>query len=97
MSTDVTTIDEATKATTDRNITLTFDFLRAALADPAILDDIPDGVNLVLLLEDDPAFNEINIELGVKAARRGQDVYFRYLHEPTSSDESEEASDRPTS
>lgn len=61
MSTDATTIDEVTKATTDCNITLTFNLLREALADPTILDEIPDGVNLVLLLEDDPVFNEFNI------------------------------------
>ncbi len=100
MSTDATTMTDAEREVTDRNISLTFDLLREALVDPAILDDIPDGVNLVLLLEDDPKFNEINIELGLNALRRGEDVYFRYMRDmrerPSPSEASEEARDRPT-
>ena len=96
MSVETTPYDVATMEITNRNIKLSFDFARRILADATILDDIPDGVNLVLLLEDDPSFNEINIEIGLKALRHGEDVYFRYVRDRWSStDESEVANDRP--
>ena len=64
----------------DRNIRLTFDLARAVLADPAILDDIPNGVTLVLLPHDaETEFVEENIALGLAALREGRDVYFRHL------------------
>ncbi len=97
MSVETSAYDAATMEVIDRNIKLSFDFARQILADPAILDDIPDGVTLVLLLKDDPAFNEINIDLGLKALRRGEDAYFRYMRDrPASADESGAASDRPS-
>lgn len=63
----------------DRNITLGFDFMRAIIDHPAILDDIPDGVTLVLLSDDDPELSESNIDLGMSAAREGADVYIRHF------------------
>lgn len=43
--------DGAPDYLTQRAIGTTFDFLRAVGADPGILDDIPDGVTLILLLD----------------------------------------------
>ena len=64
----------------DRNISLTFDLSRAILADPTILDEIPNGATLVLLPHDaDAAFVEENIALGIAALREGRNVYFRHL------------------
>lgn len=94
MSVESLTFDAATRELTDRNIKLSFDFARQILVDPAILDDIPDGVTLVLLLEDDPTFNETNIEIGLRAVRKGQDVYFRYMRKrPSAADDSKDAND----
>jgi hypothetical protein len=58
---------------------LTIAFTRAAFADPSLLDEIPNGVHLVLLPEGDPAHVEYEIELGLAALRRGENVYFRHV------------------
>ena len=71
--------DGAPDALTQRAISTTFDFTRAIFADPSILDDIPDGVMLVLIPDDDPELAAAEIEEGFAAVRRGEDVYFRHL------------------
>jgi hypothetical protein len=40
-----------------KNIGLTFDFLRAAVADPHLLDKIPDGAEIEFLETDLPRIN----------------------------------------
>ena len=82
-----------------RAIALTFDFNRAILADPSILDDIPDGATIVLIPSEDPELAEAEVEQGLAALRQGRDVYFRHVRpgdrrppvEP-SADEAEPAS-----
>ncbi len=69
--------DGAPDALTQRAISTTFDFTRAIFADPSILDDIPDGVMLVLIPDDDPELAAAEIEIA--AVRWGEDVYFRHL------------------
>lgn len=64
---------------TQRAIGTTFDFARAIVSDPAFLDDIPDGVTLVLIPDDDAELAAAEIEQGIAAVRRGEDVYFRHL------------------
>jgi hypothetical protein len=61
-----------------KTISLTADFIEAALDDASILAGIPHGAVLVLLPEDDSDFVEESIALGVAAVRRGQDVVFRH-------------------
>ena len=64
----------------DQIVTQTFDWARAVVADPAILDEIPDGCTLVLLPEGaDDAFVEANLAIATRAARRGRNVYIRHL------------------
>lgn len=63
--------------TTERNLTLAFDLLRAIGDDPSILNEIPDGVAVVLIPHDDPALAEANIELAIQTARTGQNVYIK--------------------
>src|SRR5687768_4030599 len=62
-----------------RNVELTFDFNRAILADPSILDDIPDGATVVLIPSDDPDLAAAEIEQSLAALRQGCDVYFRHV------------------
>ena len=58
----------------------TFDWARAVVADPTILDEIPNGCTLVLLPEGaDQEFVETNLAIALRAARRGRNVYIRHL------------------
>jgi hypothetical protein len=56
-----------------------FDLTRAVLVDPTLLDEIPDGVTLVLLPDDDPDVAAEQIEAGLFAVREGRDVLFRHI------------------
>ena len=62
-----------------KTISLTADFIEAALDDATILEGIPTGAVLVLLPDDDPEFVEGSVALGIEAVRRGQDVVFRHV------------------
>ncbi len=61
-----------------KTISLTAGLIEAALDDASILENIPRGAVVVLLPDDDPAFTEESIALGIEAVRRGQDVVFRH-------------------
>ena len=54
MSADVAVREQTAEAVASTNITLKFGFLRSIIADPTILNDIPNGVMLKLLPDDDP-------------------------------------------
>jgi len=64
---------------TRRSLELSRRWAKAVLADPALLDGIPDGCDLELLPDDDPELAELNVELGLAALRRGFNVYFRHV------------------
>ncbi len=59
----------------ERSIDLSFDFGTLILDDPSILDDIPNGVTLVLIPDDDAELAAIKITRGIEAIHRGEDVY----------------------
>ena len=63
----------------DRNLDLIGTHLHAALDDPALLHDIPQGAHLILLPEDDPALAEANRAIGWRQVLAGHDVYFRHV------------------
>lgn len=63
----------------ERNVTLSFEFAKSIIDDPAILEEIPDGATLVLLPDDEPELARENLRIGVMAAKRGEDVYFRHV------------------
>ena len=64
----------------DQIVGQTFDLARAVVADPSILDEIPEGCTLVLLPQDaDEAFVEANLAIALRAARRGRNVYIRHV------------------
>jgi Family of unknown function (DUF5647) len=64
---------------TDKGFDLSRRWGLAVIDNPSLLDEIPDGANLVLVPDDDPAFAEAKIELGIAAVRRGENVYFRHV------------------
>jgi Family of unknown function (DUF5647) len=72
-------VDPETARIADRNLELFRGFNQAILDDPDRLGEIPNGVHLVLLPEDDPEMFEVNLRIGLDAARRGEDVYLRHV------------------
>jgi len=46
----------------EKNITLSFEFERYVLEHPDVLDQIPQGAEIVLLPKDDPELYRINLE-----------------------------------
>ena len=62
-----------------RGISLTFDFNRAIVENPDILDDIPNGAIVVLIPPEDPELAAREIETGIAWVRQGADVYFRHV------------------
>jgi len=47
----------------DKSITLSFEFSRYIIAHPEMEEQIPKGALVILLLEDDPVFNQRAMEL----------------------------------
>jgi hypothetical protein len=64
-----------------KTIALTADFIEAALDDATVLAGVSNGALLILLPDDDPAFVEESITLGIEAVRQGRDVVFRHVTE----------------
>ena len=79
MSADLDIVDQAITDLVDRNLDLAFAFGQAIIADPTLLDDIPNGVTLVLLPEDAAALTRANVEIGLHRLRAGRDVYVRHV------------------
>lgn len=59
------------------NIEMAFDLLAAQIADPALLGDIPHGVHVVLIPEDNPALAAHNMALVPELVARGHNVYIK--------------------
>ena len=76
-------IDRATAAHTTRNIGLAGQLLKQMLANPELLDDIPNEANLIVLPFDDPATTLRNIAQAMRLAGRGESVYLRRINGPT--------------
>ena len=64
---------------TSRSLDLTRRFMLAAVADPAVLDEVPDGATLVLVPDDDRTRADEEVTAGLSAMRGGRDVYFRHV------------------
>ncbi len=77
--TGATAVAEALDPHDQRMIDLGTALIEAAMDDAAVLDGLPNGATLVLLPEDDPAYIEEAIVVGLTAIRQGRDVYFRHL------------------
>jgi uncharacterized protein DUF5647 len=66
--------DDATCARVVRNLTLVQRFVSAVFADPAMLDDIPDGATVILLPRDDPDAAAVKLEAGRAMKEAGNSV-----------------------
>jgi len=53
----------------EKNITLSFEFERYLLEHPEILEQIPDGAQVVLLPKDDPELCRINLDVAQKTRK----------------------------
>jgi len=84
MSHKIEAAGTATDGTMERALDLSFEFAEEILADPSILDEIPNGITLVLIPDDDPELATAKIAGGLTAVRRGEDVLFRHVRRPLS-------------
>lgn len=67
-------IDRATARHTTQNIRLAGRFFQRVLADPAILDEVPDGATVVLLPDDDPRLAAANLRMADRLIDAGKAV-----------------------
>jgi hypothetical protein len=61
-----------------KNLRLSVALVRAIVAQPTLLRDIPRGANVVLLPAGDRALLEDNLELAIASARQGEDVFLMH-------------------
>lgn len=66
----------------DRNLVLAGELIAAQLADPALLEEIPDGATVILIPDDDPALAEHNLALVREVFARGKNVYLKHVRTP---------------
>ncbi len=81
MSIETRAPHDLAKAIASKDLALTRDFGLEIINDPTLLEQIPDGVMLVLLPDDDPEYAAFCIKRGLADLERGFDVFFR--HYPT--------------
>lgn len=62
-----------------RNMEWMHEFLQSILADPDILDEIPEGAGVFLLPDDDPELAEANLKGAERSRQRGYPVYVRRM------------------
>ncbi len=58
----------------DKSLTLSFEFSRYIIAHPEMEEQIPKGALVILLLEDDPVFNQRAMELAQTNKETNQPV-----------------------
>lgn len=58
----------------DKSLTLSFEFSRYIIAHPEMEEQIPKGALVILLLEDDPVFNQRAMELAQTNRETNQPV-----------------------
>lgn len=56
-----------------------FDLLRSLIADPTLLEQLPDGATIAIIPEDDPEVAQINLEAAGRAAQKGKDTYYHFI------------------
>jgi len=63
----------------EKNITLSFEFERYLLEHPEMLEQIPNGAQVVLLPQDDPELYQINLKAAQEARRAGDAAPLVYV------------------
>lgn len=74
-----TEVDQAKDMRIKKNLELVRRFTLAIFEDPSRLDDIPDGITLALIPDDDEALARWNLDMALGAARSGKDVLIRHI------------------
>ncbi len=67
----------------EKNISLAFGFMRDVVDNPALLDEIPNNATIVFLPDDDPEQIEANLQLAIRSARAGKNVYLQHVKTAT--------------
>ncbi len=75
MTAETTPLDAITAGT--RNAELAFDLVQAQLANPELLNEIPNGATVVLIPEDDPELAEYNFGVARTLVARGKNVFLK--------------------
>ena len=73
---DVEEIVGVPKAVVERHIGLFFELIRADIADPSVMDGVPNKASLALIPDDDLEVAEFSLRAGVNGVKRGRNVYF---------------------
>jgi hypothetical protein len=63
----------------EKNMTLSFEFERYILEHPELLEQIPDGAQVVLLPQDDPELYRINLDAARKAREADDNAPIVYV------------------
>ncbi len=79
MKTVTTELTEAAASRVTRNLELAGRFTLSIVADPSILDEIPDNEEIVLIPDDDPQLAESNLRGGIRSIREGKNITFRHI------------------
>jgi Family of unknown function (DUF5647) len=74
-----TDIDRKSAAQVVKNLELGRRHSLSIFEDPSLLDDIPDGITLILIPDDDEELAKANMEMMVGAVRSGRDVLVRLV------------------
>lgn len=74
-----TEVDSMSAAIVTKNLELVRRFTLSIFEDPSLLDDIPDGITLVLIPDDDAELAQANIVIALGAIRSGWDVLVRHV------------------
>jgi hypothetical protein len=74
-----TDIDRKSAAQVVKNLELGRHFTLSIFEDPFLLDDIPDGITLILIPDDDEELAKANMEMMVGVVRSGRDVLVRLV------------------
>jgi hypothetical protein len=79
MSVPATHSAQATPRRVGKSSELTRRLMLRGFEDPSLFMEIPDGATLILIPDDDPEQAAAEIEVGIQAVKRGENVYFRHL------------------
>ena len=79
MSAPATHSAQASPRSGSKSSELTRRLMLRGFEDPSLFMEIPDGATLILIPDDDPEQAEAEIEVGLQAVKRGENVYFRHL------------------
>lgn len=79
MTTKAESIDAATDTRVRRNLEMVRRFTLQIFEDPSLLDEVPDGQEIVFIPDDDPRLAEMNLQGGMRKVRAGHNIYFRHM------------------